>query len=94
MCIYYFRLIFGCEEVQCIPPNNQFKPHVDCERERLINYKQHKFFMSFDTSLKFVRLEGIITSNKCSASFFVYRIFLAEAFVRDAKSNQLNPNMK
>jgi len=50
--------------------------------------------MSFDTSLKCVWLEGIITSNKCSASFFVYRIFLAEAFVRDAKSNQLNPNMK
>jgi len=51
--------------------------------------------MSFDISLKCVRLEGIITSNKCSAScFLVYRIFLAVAAVRDAKSNQLNPNMK
>ena len=50
--------------------------------------------MSFDISLKCVRLEGIITSNKCSAYFFVYRIFLAIAVVRDATSNLLNPNTK
>jgi len=32
-------------------------------------------FMSFDISLKSVRLEGIITSNKCLASFFSLQNF-------------------